>query len=81
MKTFVPQSKMSKRAKKALHAEKRAVWTIDPRTRTAESKKTYSRKKQSWKYEPFDFRDCFLIGMLKSSKDRPFVCTQPCSVI
>ncbi len=47
MKEFVSKEKMSKKARKELVKQKRVMWTVDPRTRVAESKKVYNRKKIS----------------------------------
>lgn len=42
---FIPEEKMSKKQKKALHDQKRAQWgDVKPVTRRIESKKTYTRK-------------------------------------
>ena len=47
MERFIPKEKMSKKARKALEAKKRAAWGISPVTKRVESKKVYSRKKNS----------------------------------
>ncbi len=47
MKTFVPDKKMSKKARKKRAKEKRQLWTTDPRPRIVESKKVYSRKRDA----------------------------------
>lgn len=47
MKTFVPEKKMSKKARKERAKEKRQLWTTDPRPRIVESKKVYSRKRDA----------------------------------
>ncbi len=47
MTKFISKDKMSKKKKKALAREKRKVWEISPVTRTAVSKKIYSRKKRT----------------------------------
>ncbi len=47
MKEFVPKEKMSKKARKEMEKGKRVMWSMDPRTRVAESKKVYNRKRIS----------------------------------
>lgn len=47
MEKFIPKEKLSKKARKALEAKKRAVWGFSPVTKRVESKKVYSRKKNS----------------------------------
>ena len=42
---FVPESKMSKKARKELNNARRTVWGFAPVTRTKESKKAYNRKR------------------------------------
>ena len=54
MKQFVPRDKMSKRQKKMLDKQKRAIWSIKPTTKIVKSKKVYDRKKQPRNYEPYD---------------------------
>ena len=54
MKRFVPRDKMSKRQKKTLDKQKRAIWSIKPTTKIVKSKKVYDRKKQPRNYEPYD---------------------------
>ncbi len=47
MKEFISKEKLSKKARKELDKQKRTMWTVDPRTRVAESKKVYNRKRIS----------------------------------
>ena len=47
MEKFIPKEKLSKKARKALEAKKRATWDISPVTKRVESKKVYNRKKNS----------------------------------
>ena len=54
MKQFVPRDKMSKRKKKTLDKQKRAIWSIKPTTKIVKSKMVYDRKKQPRNYEPYD---------------------------
>ncbi len=54
MKQFVPRDKMSKRKKKTLDKQKRAIRSIKPTTKIVKSKKVYDRKKQPRNYEPYD---------------------------
>ena len=51
MAKFVSHEKLSKKARKELDNQKRAVWVFSPMTRKVESKKHYSRKKSAhaWK--------------------------------
>ena len=45
MAKLVPKEKMSKMARRAMVAEKRAVWAFSPVTRKIDSKKIYNRKR------------------------------------
>ena len=47
MARFVPESKLSKKARKELNRQRRTTWGFSPVTKTVESKKLYSRKKNS----------------------------------
>ena len=47
MEKFIPKEKLSKKARKALEAKKRTTWGFSPVTKRVESKKAYSRKKNS----------------------------------
>ena len=47
MEKFIPKEKLSKKARRALVAKKRATWGFSPVTKRVESKKVYSRKKNS----------------------------------
>ena len=51
MTQFIPRSKLSKKARKELDAQKRTTWAFSPVTKKVESKKIYNRKKsaQAWK--------------------------------
>ncbi|MBQ9950144.1 MAG: hypothetical protein IJO93_05440 [Clostridia bacterium] len=42
---FIPKSKLSKKAKKALNAQSRISWSISPTTRKSKDKTKYDRKK------------------------------------
>lgn len=44
MAKFVPKQKMSKKAQRALNAQSRVMWDVNPITRKVESKKIYNRK-------------------------------------
>jgi hypothetical protein len=62
MEKFIPKEKLSKKARKALEAKKRAVWGFSPVTKRVESKKVYDRKKNSRvRYE--DEREFFFGAM------------------
>ena len=45
MKNFIPREKLSKRARKELDAKARAVWPINPITRSPKSYRAYDRNK------------------------------------
>lgn len=45
MTTFVAKNKMSKKAQKALNAQRRVTWDFSPVTKTVDSKKIYNRKR------------------------------------
>ena len=47
MNRLIPREKLGKKAKKALDAQRRALWEIPPATKRIESKKRYDRKKRS----------------------------------
>lgn len=47
MAGFVPKEKMSKKAQKELNRQRRVTWGFSPVTKTVESKKIYSRKKNA----------------------------------
>ena len=48
MNRFVPEDKMSKKAKKALARSRRVTWDVSPVSKKVESKKLYNRSsKQS----------------------------------
>ena len=51
MSKFIPREKLGKKARRALDAEKRAIWSFSPVTRKVENKKRYDRKKSAhaWK--------------------------------
>ena len=48
---FISREKLSKKARKELDNQKRAVWAFSPTTRKVESKKLYNRRKSAhaWK--------------------------------
>ena len=51
MAKFISLEKLSKKARKELDNQKRAVWAFSPTTRKVESKKLYNRRKSAhaWK--------------------------------
>ena len=51
MAKFISREKLSKKARKELDNQKRAVWAFSPTTRKVESKKLYNRRKSAhaWK--------------------------------
>ena len=63
MKPMVSKEKMSKKARKRLDAEKRALWPVSPVTKRLESKKQYRRAKASRELrKEWSSRDVFLLG-------------------
>ena len=44
MEKFVPREKMSRKARRALDARKRVMWTICPATKRIENKRAYNRR-------------------------------------
>ena len=61
MAKFVSREKLSKKARKELDNQTRAVWAFSPTTKKVESKKIYNRRKsaRAWK-EDFDTSACCL---------------------
>ena len=51
MAKFISREKLSKKARRELDNQKRAVWAFSPTTRKVESKKLYNRRKSAhaWK--------------------------------
>ena len=51
MAKFISREKLSKKARKKLDNQKRAVWAFSPTTKKVESKKLYNRRKSAhaWK--------------------------------
>ncbi len=47
MAGFIPKDKMSKKARKEIDRQRRVTWDFCPVTKTVESKKRYSRKKNA----------------------------------
>ena len=47
MAGFVPKNKLGKKAQKELNRQRRVMWEFSPVTKTVESKKLYSRKKNA----------------------------------
>ncbi len=47
MAGFVPKKKLSKKAQKELNRQRRTMWDFSPATRTVESRKKYSRKRNA----------------------------------
>ena len=45
MTKFVPEAKMSKKARRELNAQRRATWDFSPITKKVESRKIYNRKR------------------------------------
>ena len=54
MTKFVPEAKMSKKARKELNAQKRATWGFSPVTKRVESRKAYNRKNDWGKLEAIE---------------------------
>ena len=47
MAVFVPENKMSRKARKELNRGRRATWGFSPVTKTVESRKVYNRKRKT----------------------------------
>ena len=47
---FVPETKMSKKARKELNAQRRTTWGFSPVARKVESRKVYNRKRIALDY-------------------------------
>ncbi len=47
MARFVPEGKLSKKARKELNRQRRVTWAFSPVTKTIESRKLYNRRKNS----------------------------------
>ena len=45
MTKFVPENKMSKKARKELNAQRRTTWGFSPVSKKVESRKVYNRKR------------------------------------
>ena len=50
MTKFVPEAKMSKKARKELNASRRTTWGFAPVSRKVESRKAYNRKRIALDY-------------------------------
>ena len=44
---FIPEGKLSKKARKELNRQRRVTWEFSPVTKTVESRKLYSRKRKA----------------------------------
>ena len=85
MAKFISREKLSKKARKELDNQKRAVWAFSPTTRKVDSKKLYSRKKSAhaWKDDFGMGACCFGLNCLFCNKSlrirrghKGFVCRQ-----
>ena len=47
MARFIPEGKLSKKARKELNRQRRVTWAFSPVTKTVDSKKIYSRKRKA----------------------------------
>ena len=47
MERFIPRAKMSPKARNALDAQKRVLWTACPVTKRFDSKKAYNRRQNA----------------------------------
>ncbi len=47
MNRFIPREKMSPKARRALDAKKRVLWTVCPATKRIDSKKAYNRRENA----------------------------------
>ena len=57
MARFVPKEKLSKKAQKELNRKRRVMWEFSPVTKTVESKKVYSRKKNAHARDDYGMSD------------------------
>ena len=57
MAGFVPKNKLSKKAQKELNRKRRVMWEFSPVTKTVESKKVYSRKKNAHVRDDYGMSD------------------------
>ena len=57
MAGFVPKNKLSKKAQKELNRRRRVMWEFSPVTKTVESKKVYSRKKNAHVRDDYGMSD------------------------
>lgn len=57
MAGFVPKNKLGKKAQKELNRQRRVMWEFSPVTKTVESKKLYSRKKNAHVREDYGMGD------------------------
>lgn len=62
MAKFVPKQKMSKKAQRALNAQSRVMWDVNPITRKVESKKIYNRKKSLDRFDDYGRDFSYLCG-------------------
>lgn len=54
MERFIPEEKMSKKARRALYSVRRKNWgTLNPVTKKEESKKIYNRKRMRKEENPY----------------------------
>ena len=62
MARFVPKAKLSKKAQKELNRQRRVTWDFSPVTKTVESRKIYSRKRNAYDRDD-DGISVFFIGL------------------
>ena len=68
MARFVPKEKLSKKAQKELNRQRRISWDFSPVTKTVESKKIYSRKKNAHVRDDYGMSvSCFPVFILNRS--------------
>ena len=68
MARFVPKEKLSKKAQKELNRQRRVTWDFSPVTKTVESKKIYSRKKNAHVRDDYGMSvSCFPVSILNRS--------------
>ena len=51
MERFISKKKLSKKAQRAINAEKRKIWAINPLTKCADKPRVYNRNKTKRAYD------------------------------
>ena len=61
MARFVPKDKLSKKAQKELNRQRRVTWDFSPVTKTIDSEKLYSRKRNARNRDDYGLGDFLLL--------------------